>query len=318
MSVQRVVQVFVATVCALAAATLAVGCGEQKGDAGKTKYRIALIMKSLANEFFTTMTEGAKEHQQKNASEYDLIANGMKNETDVNEQIALVDQMIDEKVNAIVLAPADSKLLVGVCKKALQRGIKVVNIDNPLDADTLKEAGITIPFVGPDNREGARLAGEYLATKLHKGDPVAIIEGRPNALNGEMRKLGFIEAMDRGGIQVVRSQTANWERDEAEKVVAGILAAKPELKAVLCANDSMALGAVAALKRQPDILIVGYDNIAAIQEHIKSGRVLCTVDQHADRIAAEGLNVALEMLAKHEVRDYTKTPVDVITKDNLK
>jgi len=302
----------------LAATALVAGCGEQKGDAGKPKYRIALIMKSLANEFFTTMADGARKHHEKNASEYDLIVNGMKNETDVNEQIGLVEQMIADKVDAIILAPADSKLLVGVCKKARQRGIVVVNIDNPLDADTVKEAGVSIPFVGPDNREGARLAGEYLAKKLQKGDQVAIIEGRPNALNGEMRKLGFTEAMDKAGIEVARSQTANWERDEAEKVVAGIVAGKPELKAFLCANDSMALGAVAALRRLPNVLIVGYDNIAAIQENIKTGRVLCTVDQHADRIAVEGIHVALNLLEKREIRDYTRTAVDVVTKDTLK
>ncbi len=301
----------------LGAAVLQVGCGEHKSSKGP-KYRIALIMKSLANEFFTTMADGARKHQAKNPLVYELIVNGIKNETDVDEQIALVEQMIADQVNAIVLAPADSKLLVGVCKKARNRGIVVVNIDNPLDPGTVKAAGITIPFVGPDNKEGARRAGEYLALKLQKGDQVAIIEGRPNARNGEDRRLGFLEAMELGGIRVVRSQTANWERDEAEKVVAGVVAGKPEIKAVLCANDSMALGAVAALKRAPKILIVGYDNIAAIQDHVKSGRVLCTVDQHADRIAAEGINVALEMLAKHEIRDYTKTQVDVVTKENLK
>src|SRR3974377_1337463 len=82
------------------------------------KPRIALIMKSLANEFFQTMEKGGRDYQAKNSDKFDLISNGIKNETDVSKQIDLVEQMIDEKVDAIVIAPADSKALIPVCKKA--------------------------------------------------------------------------------------------------------------------------------------------------------------------------------------------------------
>ena len=113
-------------------ALLAAGCKPATtpapGDAGKP--RVALIMKSLANEFFLTMENGAKAHQLAHAADYDLIANGIKDELDVSRQIDLVEQMIAQKVSAIVIAPADSKALVPVCKKAQQAGITVVNIDN--------------------------------------------------------------------------------------------------------------------------------------------------------------------------------------------
>ena len=89
------------------------------------KPKIALIMKSLANEFFRTMEDGAKAHQKAHAKEYTLVANGIKNETDTAAQ----------KVNAIVLAPAGSKARVPVVKSAIDKGIIVVNIDSPLDAD---------------------------------------------------------------------------------------------------------------------------------------------------------------------------------------
>ncbi len=98
-------------------------------------------MKSLANEFFSTMAEGAKKHQAANAGDYELIVNGIKNETDLAEQVNLVEQMIAQRVNAIVIAPADSKALVTVLKRAKEAGILVVNIDNKLDADVLKQAG---------------------------------------------------------------------------------------------------------------------------------------------------------------------------------
>ena len=121
------------------------------------------------------MAEGARAHHAKNAAAFDLVVNGIKNETDLGEQVSLVEQMIARGVQAIVIAPADSKALVPVLKRAVAAGIVVVNIDNRLDAAALKDAGLAIPFVGPDNRAGARSVGRALAAKLAKGDPVAII-----------------------------------------------------------------------------------------------------------------------------------------------
>src|SRR5579863_215020 len=141
------------------------------------KPKVALVMKSLANEFFLTMENGAKDYQKHNASQFDLITNGIKNETDTAAQIQIVEQMIVSKVDAIVLAPADSKALVPVVKKAVDAGIIVVNIDNQLDPGVLQDKGINVPFVGPDNRKGAQKVGDYLAKKLKAGDEVGIIEG---------------------------------------------------------------------------------------------------------------------------------------------
>ena len=163
------------------------------------KPRVALIMKSLANEFFLTMENGAKAHQQAHADEYELLANGIKDELDVSRQIDLVEQMIAQRVNAIVIAPADSKALVPVCKKAQQAGIVVVNIDNKFDKGVLESSGVKFPFVGPDNRKGAKMVGDFLARKLKPGDQVAIVEGAPNAFNGVQRKLGFEDAMKEAG-----------------------------------------------------------------------------------------------------------------------
>src|SRR5712671_369731 len=132
------------------------GCQKSGGPPADNKPKIALVMKSLANEFFSTMAEGARKHQAANAASYDLIVNGIKNETDLAEQVNLVEQMIARQVNVIVIAPADSKALVTVLKHAKEAGILVVNIDNKLDAAVLQEAGLKVPFVGPDNRAGAR------------------------------------------------------------------------------------------------------------------------------------------------------------------
>ena len=136
-------------------------CGCKQRASGKP--RVALVMKSLANEFFKTMEEGAKAHHKEHSQEYDLIVVGIKDEQDVAKQIDLVELMIAQGANAIVIAPADSKALVPVCKKAMDSGIIVVNIDNKFDKAVLAEKNVKIPFVGPDNRKGAKLAGDYLA-----------------------------------------------------------------------------------------------------------------------------------------------------------
>lgn len=298
------------------------GCKPVGSDADRpaSRPRVALVMKSLANEFFLTMENGAKAHQKANADQYDLITNGIKDEQDVGRQVELVEQMIAQRVNALVIAPADSKALVPICRKAQQAGIIVINIDNQFDGTVLEREGVRFPFVGPDNRKGARLVGEYLAGHLQPGDPVAILEGAPNAFNGIQRKLGFEDAMNAAGMRIVSSQSGFWETDRANRVAAAILTEHPNLKAFLCANDSMALGVVAALRaagRQEQVLVVGYDNIAAVQQLLREGRMLATADQHADKLAVFGIEYALEMLRTGSSPADRETPVDLVTAETL-
>jgi ribose transport system substrate-binding protein len=302
--------------CAVTLFVMPTGC--KKRESGKP--RIALIMKSLANEFFKTMEDGARAHHQEHADEYDLIAVGIKDELDVAQQLKLVEQMVAQGVSAIVIAPADSQALVPVCKRAMDAGVIVINIDNKFDEAVLADKGVSIPFVGPDNRKGARLAGEHLARKLKAGDEVAIIEGAPNTFNGIQRKLGFEDAIKAAGANIVSSQSGYWEMAKANQVVSAILTEHLNLKALLCANDSMALGAIAATKaagKSDDILIVGFDNISAVQELLKEGGILCTIDQHADKLAVYGIEYALEMLTKKGAPADKETPVDLITAETL-
>lgn len=310
--------------CAVTLAAVALaGCGggepatESSGDgAAAGKPTIALIMKSLANEFFKTMEEGAVAHQAAHPEAYTLIAEGIKDELDVNRQVQLVEQMAARGVDAIVLAPADSKALVAACKRAQDAGVVVINIDNKLDAAVLADKGMQVPFVGPDNRAGARQVGDYLAGTLQAGDKVAIIEGVPSAFNAIQRKLGFEDAMKAAGIDVVTSQSANWEMAQANQVVSAIVTEHPDLKAVLCANDSMALGAVSALRsagKLDSVKVVGFDNISAAQELIGEGALLATADQHGDQLAVFGIEYALEMLGSKATPSDRETPVDLIT-----
>jgi ribose transport system substrate-binding protein len=304
----------------LAVAVISGGCNKSevaKEASGTKKPKIALVMKSLANEFFSTMAEGAKKHQAANSASYDLVVNGIKNETDLSEQVNLVEQMIAQQVNAIVIAPADSKALVTVLKRAKDAGILVINIDNKLNADVLKEAGLNIPFVGPDNREGARKVGEMLAKQLKSGDKVAIIEGLPTAFNGQQRRAGFEDAMKAAGVNVVAVQSGNWEMEKANNVAAAMLSEHADLKAILCANDSMALGAVAAVQsagKTGKVLIAGFDNISAMRPLLEKGQVVATADQHGDLLAVFGIEAARKILKGDTAPADQTTAVDLITK----
>ncbi|WP_395752093.1 sugar ABC transporter substrate-binding protein [Prosthecobacter sp.] len=291
--------------------------GGPASSSASGKSKVALVMKSLANEFFQTMAEGAKKHQAAHAGDYELLVNGIKNETDLSEQVGLVDQMVSQGVQAIVIAPADSKALVTVLNRAKSAGVLVINIDNKLDADTLQKAGLSIPFVGPDNRAGAKAVAEVLAKKLKAGDEVAIIEGVTTAFNGQQRKAGFEDAMNAAGMKVVASQSGQWEMEKANAVAAGILAANPNVKALLCANDNMALGAAAAVQsagKTGQVQIIGFDNIAALKPLLADGRVLATCDQHGDQLAVFGIEAALKILKDKTTPADQQTPVDVVVK----
>jgi ribose transport system substrate-binding protein len=297
------------------------GCKKSANDtdnkSAPAKPKIALVMKSLANEFFSTMAEGAKQHQAAHADTYDLVVNGIKNETDLAEQANLVEQMIAQQVNAIVIAPADSKAMVTVLKRARNAGILVVNIDNKLDADVLQEADMKVPFVGPDNRAGARKVGEALAKQLQAGDKVAIIEGIPTAFNSQQRRLGFEDAMKAAGANIVSVQSGRWEMEPANNVAAAMLNEHADLKAILCANDNMALGAVSAIHeagRTGRVLVVGFDNISAMRPLLAKGQVVATADQHGDKLAVFGIEAALKILKGEAPPADQTTAVDLITK----
>ena len=282
---------------------------------------VALIMKSLANAFFKTMADGAKSYQSENKDKFSLIVNGIKNETDISRQVALVEQMVARGVSAIVIAPADSKALIPALKRAQAAGVTVINIDNKLDDEILKKAGAKIPFVGPDNREGAKTVGDALAKTLSAGAQVAILEGVPTAFNAQQRRAGFEDAMKACGAKVVSTQSAQWEMAKASTVTSAILREHPDLAAILASNDSMAMGAAAAVKaagKSDSVNIVGFDNISAVQAMIKEGRIFATADQHGDKLAVFGIDAALEILAGKPGADNRKTPVDLVTKESLK
>ncbi len=276
---------------------------------------VGLVMKSLANEFFQNMLEGAEAHEAERG-DYELRAVGMQNETDFESQINAVETFITQGVDAIVIAPADSKAMVRPLKRAMEAGIVVVNFDVSLDEEAKAQQGVDLAFVGPDNRGGAKMAGDALAEKLGEGAKVVIIEGNPGADNATQRRLGFEDTVAEHKLDLLDSRTAHWETEEANQVFSAMLTANPDLQGVMAANDSMAIGVVKALEAagRDDIMVVGFDAIPAVGPMIEDGRMLASVDQFGQKMAANAIDMALEVVAGGApLQGWVKTPIELVT-----
>lgn len=305
----------------IAFAVVACSSEETGGDpAADAKPKVALIMKSLANEFFVTMAAAAEDHQAQRQDEYELIVNGIKNESDLAQQVALVEQMVSVGVDAIVIAPADSKALVPVLARARENGISVVNIDNRLDGDVLAEYDLVIPFIGPNNRKGAREAALFALEQYPDGADVVILEGVTTAQNAIDRRMGFEDAVEASGANLVTMQSAAWDQTKAAEVTAAILVRHPEVQVILAANDNMALGAASAVSfadLDHDVSIVGFDNISAVQPLLEDGRIVATVEQYGDQFAVNGIELALDMINGQSELVDRETPLVVVTSTDL-
>lgn len=276
---------------------------------------IALVMKDLYNPFFLKMEAGAKEYAQKNNIPFEVF--GVERETEVERQISIVESLISREYAAIVIAPADSKKLVPVCKKAADRGMIVINIDNPFHKETLAKHNVSIPFVGSDNNAGASMVGNYIKQKLNGKGQVIVIEGIRGVENAELRKKGFTEALTSGTeIKVLASETANWHKDEAFSVMTGLMEKYPKFDAVFCANDQMALGVIQVLEMfglGGKVWVGAYDNIEEARHEMQNQRMHATIEQHPELMGAYGVALAVRGLAGEKIPDYTPTPLDLIT-----
>lgn len=282
--------------------------------------KVALVMKALSNPFFIKMREGAVEYAEKNAIPLEVF--GIERETEVERQIGIVEYLISREYSAIVIAPADSKKLIPVCKKAIDKDIVVINIDNPFHKDTLKEYGVSIPFVGSDNRIGAAMVGSYLKRKLGgTGNKAIIIEGIRGVENAELRKQGFIESITADSqIEVIASETANWHTDEAFSLMTELLQKHAKVDAILCANDNMALGVIQALDMAGlagQVWVGAYDNIEEARVEMRNKRMHATIEQHPELMGAFGVELAAHALAGETLPDYKATPLDLITYESF-
>jgi ribose transport system substrate-binding protein len=300
----------------------AAGTASPKGiptDQPKVK-TIALVMKTLTNPFFVEMEKGARQAERELGIR--LVVKTAAQETSIEQQIGIVNDLIQAKVDAIVIAPGDSVELIPVLKKAQDTGIAIVNIDNQLDTDYSKKLGlVNVPFISVDNVQGAYLSAKYVADKVSGKSKAGIIEGIRGARNATDRKSGAEQAFtENNKIRIVASETANWKIDEADTVVKRIFDEYPDIRVLFCANDMMALGAIKRLDeiKRSDVLIAGFDALDEAKDSIRNGKLQVTIDQQAARQGYLGVTTAVKLLNGHQVPANTMVDVVVISKENLK
>lgn len=276
---------------------------------------IALVMKAGGNPFFDAMQKGAEAA----AAELGVTLKPftISDESSDAQQIDIVGTLVVQRVDAILIAPANSKGLVAPLVEARKAGILVVNVDNRLDADAIQQAGLELLcYVGADNEEGGRLGGKRLCELLEGKGEVAMLEGRRGVDNAEARKRGFEKACkDFADIRIVDSQSANWDLAEAQNKLTAMLAAHPGITGVFCANDMMAIGAIAALEEKGlsgRIKVVSYDNIEPAQKAIREGKLAATIEQNPGEMGSEAVRAAVKALNGETVEKEILVPLEVV------
>ena len=282
--------------------------------------RIALVMKTLTNPFFVEMEKGARRAEKELG--VDLQVKTAAQETSIEQQIQIVDDMIAAKVDAIVIAPGDSQRLIPILKKALDNGIKVVNLDNRLDPEAVKQAGLPpIPFISVDNEKGAFGAVKYAADTISTATEAAILEGIRSADNARQRMEGAKRALAANkAITLVASESANWKIDEGYTVTQQIFAKNANIKLIFAANDMMGLGALKYLREtgKTDVKLVAYDALAEAVAEVKAGNMMVTVDQQAGEQGFQGIALAMRLLKGEPVPEVLLIETRLVTAETAK
>ena len=284
------------------------------------RYKVALVLKTFTNPFFIDIEKGARKAEQELGIE--LIVKTAGQETAIEQQIQIVQELIDQKVNAIVIAPGDSRRLIPVLKEADKAGILIVNIDNQLDPTVLRNASMhMVPFISVDNEGASYSAVKSVVDHILIPTQAAIIEGMPGAENARMRTLGAVRAFNSNPrIHVVAKETAHWKIDEAHKVAKHIFEQYPQVKVVFCANDMMALGVIkyisdAGLK---NVQIIGYDALDDAKTAVRAGTMKVTVDQQPAVQGYQGVVLAVRGLKGEKMPPVLHIDAHLVSVDTLK
>lgn len=282
--------------------------------------RIGFVMKTLTNPFFIEMEKGARRAEQ--ALNIELVVKTAAQETSIEQQIQIVEDLITAKVDAIVIAPGDSELLVPVLKKAEDAGIKLVNIDNRLDTEAIKKAGVkAIPFISVDNDKAAYNSAKFIADGAAPGTQAAILEGIRTADNARQRMEGAKRAFDESkGVKLVASESANWKIDEGYRVSKQLFDKHPDIKLLFAANDMMALGALKFLQEsnRAQVKVAAYDALDEAVAEVKAGRLAVTVDQQAAEQGFQGVMLASRLLKGEAVPALMLIDTQLITAATFK
>ncbi|MDX7952381.1 D-ribose ABC transporter substrate-binding protein [Lichenihabitans sp. Uapishka_5] len=282
------------------------------GGAAEAKDLIAIITPSFDNPFYKAEADGAKARAE--ALGYDTLV--LSHDDDDTKQNQLVDSVVARGAKAIILDNAGSDTSVAPVQNAKKAGVPSFLIDREINA-----SGVAVAQIVSNNYQGAQLgAGEFVKQMGEKGNYVELT-GRDADTNAHIRSKGYHDVIDDyPDMKMLASQSANWSQPEAFTKMEAMLQAHPDLKGVIAGNDTMAMGAQAALTaaKRPDVIVVGFDGSNDVRDQIKAGTIKATVLQPAFRQAQIAVEQADQYLKTKSTGQPEKQLMDcvLITKTN--
>jgi ribose transport system substrate-binding protein len=284
----------------------AAACNRQK------KRVIGVVPQGQSHMFWQSIHAGAVAASQE--ANVEIIWNGPPQEGDYSSEIKVVDAMINRRVDAIAVAPADKSALVGVIERSVKAGIPVIVFDTGVDTDVFSAA------IATDNYGGGVMAAERIGKTLGGKGKVVIVAVRPGIVSSTLREQGFEETIRKfGGIQVVDKRFGMADFAVSLQVTENMLTAHPDLDGMFASNESSTVGAVRALKaRQSKCKLVGFDWSPTLADALETGVVDALVVQDPFRIGYESVKAAVLKLDGGTPRKVQNLPPLLVTRENLK
>jgi ABC-type sugar transport system substrate-binding protein len=283
-------------------------------------YKIGALTKSLANPYFLLMKQGYEYAQKKLGVEV-VFGSTPTEEADVQQLNILQSWLTEGSLEGYVVTPFRATSLNSALTRVSRKNLPIINIDELIPEDAAKADGIKIATrIASNNVEAGKLDAQLVLSSIPKGSDVAIIEGDPGTTSSMERVTGFTNAAKEGGLNIVASQPANWNRKKAGELATNILKGDSNLKAIFVANDDMALGvlrAVQATGATGKIILVSVDGTPDAIDALKQGLLTGTVAQYPDAMAYMAIEALVKTLNGETVPEKIYSPIKLITKDNV-
>jgi len=279
--------------------------------AAEEKMTIAVFTKNSTNPAYDAFRIGADQIAKANGAT--AVHFVPKQPDNIDEQKAMVEQVLKDKPDIVIFIPVDDVAMVESVKKLNDAKIPVVLASNPLP-------GSFVTYVGADDFEIGYRQARYLFDKLGGKGKIVVIEGVPAAPTNRERLRGYKRAFaEYPGIQVIGSGLGNYQQPDAKRVMEKFLAEHQQIDAVLSANDGMALGALEALKEaKRTAIVVGINGILPAVKQIETGAILATVDFNMFKIGCTATRAAVRYLKHEPLPEKVMLPAEVIDKTNYK
>jgi ribose transport system substrate-binding protein len=305
----------------LVIAAFSTACNRGPATTTNGKPTVALVLKTLNHPYFVDMRRGAQEAADRLG--VTLQVQAAEREIDVEKQMQIVENVIQTGIQALCITPSGSREIVSALVKARSAGVPIVVVDTRVDAKAAADADVrTATFVGSDNYEGGKLAGDYLVKVSGGQARVGILEGIPGHETGDSRLRGFRDATGAAsGIAIVASQPANWERDQGFNVFQNMLQAHPDIDSVFACSDLMALGAIeaiAAAGKTGKIRVIGFDALDDAKKAIAAGTMEASVAQFPAEMGRLAVESAVKVIRGETLPPNINVKLELVNKDNVK